>query len=1291
MKKLLALVMAILMVLCTFASCGGGSASGNTELPDDEKQQTEDNGQSGNIENDKVAEGDKPTDEGNTDGEKIEDVKAEFNTLNLNGNFATGVVSNSSADFNFENEISIAEGMDYVVSLDENGTQILTDKQCSLVEGDNTFYIIVSKGDIKATYSITIRRKPMYEVKFNTNGGTDVTDQIVEEGSIATLPTTTREGYTFVGWDRDLSLPITEDTTISANWTANGDTPYKVEHYIENTDGSFELKETDNLSGTSDSEVTPDTKAYVEFIIPNKQTVTISADGSLVVKYYYIRNGYIVTFVTNGGNAMEPQTLKYQQTLPQATRIGYTFDGWYSDAELSTAISAVPECDITVYAKWTANDDTPYKVEYYTENAEGGFELRYTNDLLGTSDSEVTPNVIDYLGFTAPDKQTVTIWADGSQVVKYYYTRNSYTVTFVTNGGDIMEPQTLKYQQDLPQATRIGYTFGGWYSNVNLQTKVTTVPYKNITLYAYWKEENKPTDFQYSGANSIIIAKYKNAGSVVVIPAYIGGVKVTSVAASAFYNRYTLTNVTIPDTVTSIGSSAFAECWNLTSISMGNGVTSIGDSAFKNCSNLTSITIPDSLMSIATKVFDGCLSLTSITIPDGVKSISSYAFMDCVSLTSITIPDSVMSIGKNVFYNCESLTSVTIPYGDSGISEYTFYNCKSLTSVTIPDSVMSISDYAFYNCESLKNIIIPDSVTSIGDYSFSSCDNLTSVTISDNITKIGDHAFAHCYSLTSVTIPKNVTSIGEKAFYRCNSLTSISVDENNSTYTSIDGNLYNKDVQTLIRYAVGRTDTSFVIPDSVMSIEECAFEQSYALTSVTIGNGVASIGSSAFSNCYSLVEIINKSSLDIVKGSVDYGYVAYNAIEVHTGDSKMANKDGYLFYTYEGVNYLIEYTGTDIQLTLPENYNGENYKIHNYAFYQRDSLTSVTMPNSVTSIGGSAFSDCSSLASITIPDSVTSIGGSAFSGCGSLASITIPDSVTSIGESAFKGCSSLTNVTIPDSVTNLGAYAFNGCSSLTSVTIGNSVTSIEDRTFSGCNSLTRVAIPDSVTNIGKYAFQNCNSLTNVTIGNGVTSIGREAFYGCLCLTSITLGNNVMSIGEYAFDDCDSLVEVINKSSLDIVKGSVDYGYVAYNAIEVHTGDSKMVNKDGYLFYTYEDINYLVKYVGMDIQLTLPENYNGEDYMIHNYTFKYREDLTSVTIPDSVTSISDYAFYYCCGLTSITIGNGVTRIGVNAFENCYRLTRINFNGTKAEWNAISKGSNWNINTGAYTIYYTDGNI
>ena len=203
----------------------------------------------------------------------------------------------------------------------------------------------------------------------------------------------------------------------------------------------------------------------------------------------------------------------------------------------------------------------------------------------------------------------------------------------------------------------------------------------------------------------------------------------------------------------------------------------------------------------------------------------------------------------------------------------------------------------------------------------------------------------------------------------------------------------------------------------------------------------------------------------------------------------------------------------------------------------RPSLKSITIPDSVTSIGDKAFSWCESLQSVTIPDSVTSIGDrafyhcdflqsvTAFSGCESLQSVTIPDSVTSIGRSAFSGCESLQSVTIPDSVTSIGDWAFFCCSSLQSISIPDSVMRIGDSAFKFCSSLQSVTIPESVTSIGISAFSGCSSLQSVTIPNSVTSIGSYAFNGCKSLQSVTIPDSVTSIGDGAFGGCSSLQSV----------------------------------------------------------------------------------------------------------------------------------------------------------------------
>lgn len=233
--------------------------------------------------------------------------------------------------------------------------------------------------------------------------------------------------------------------------------------------------------------------------------------------------------------------------------------------------------------------------------------------------------------------------------------------------------------------------------------------------------------------------------------------------------------------------------------------------------------------------------------------------------------------------------------------------------------------------------------------------------------------------------------------------------------------------------------------------------------------------------------------------------------------------------THEGVLYLNEGVtelATEINNTnifIDDTYN--------------DALTLVVIPDSITTIGQTAFSGCRALTSVTIPNSVISIGNNAFYGCAGLTDITIPNSVTTIGESTFSMCSGLTSITIPDSVIEIGQGAFSGCRNLTSITISNSVTSIEDITFSGCRALTSIIIPDSVTSLGNYAFINCISLTSVSIPDSVTEIGRSAFSGCSGLTSVTIGNSVTNIKQSTFDGCSSLASLTIGNSVSSISNS----------------------------------------------------------------------------------------------------------------------------------------------------------
>ena len=397
------------------------------------------------------------------------------------------------------------------------------------------------------------------------------------------------------------------------------------------------------------------------------------------------------------------------------------------------------------------------------------------------------------------------------------------------------------------------------------------------------------------------------------------------------------------------------------------------------------------------------------------------------------------------------------------------------------------------------------------------------------------------------------------------------------------------------------------------------------------------------------------------------------------------------YWTNNGTITLSRYNGPGGAVVIPDTINGLPVTRIGVQAFSHRSITSVTIPISVTSIEFGAFSSCASLTSVTIPNSVTNLGDFAFEYCTSLTNVTIPNSVTSIGNWEFLGCASLGSITIPDSITSIGFAAFGVCASLTSVTIPSSVTNIELGAFGACASLSAITvdalnsvyssvdgvlfnksqtlfiqypggkagsytIPNNVTSIGESAFSSCAGLTSVTIPNGTTNIGARAFSFATNLTSVTIPNSVTSIGDNAFYNCSSLTSVTIPNSVTSIGGIAFALCASLSAITVDALNPFYSSADGVLF--------------TKSQTLLIQSPGGK--------------AGSYTIPNSVTSIGGYAFFGCASLTSVTIPNSVTSIGVRAFWSCSSLTGVYFQG-----NAPSEGGAVFLGADNATVYNLPG--
>ena len=524
---------------------------------------------------------------------------------------------------------------------------------------------------------------------------------------------------------------------------------------------------------------------------------------------------------------------------------------------------------------------------------------------------------------------------------------------------------------------------------------------------------------------------------------------VVNIEWSAFEDCTGLTSITIPDSVINIGIYAFSGCSSLTSINIPASVTEISSGLFCNCTNLTNVKLPIGITRIGDFAFNSCTSLTSFDIPRGVISIGVEAFGGCTNLTNINLTDGIVSIGGSAFSWCERLTDIVIPSSVTNIGREAFYQCKNLKTVYITDiaswcniefgdefaNPFSVVDNVYLNGTPLTSIAIPDSVKEIGDYAFYSCSRLASITLPNDLKSIGDCAFYGCESVASLTIPDSVEYIGERAFYGCTGLTvyfvveeepagwhwnwDAHIEERHTLYPiqsvvwNCNGNEVAKDgyiyvVVDGVRYGIKdgvatvarqpKNSEKVVISKSiyyngrsytVTKIAEKAFQSYNTLISITIPNSVTSIGEDAFYNCVSATIYCEHER----KPSGWYSnWNNFGKTVVWDCNNNDVAEDGYVYTMIEGIKYGIK-DGVATVVKQPRNienaiilksivYSGASYpviSIVDEAFYG-STLISVTIPNSIKSIGKSAFAYCYRLKSIIIPSSVTSVGGFAFSG-----------------------------------------------------------------------------------------------------------------------------------------------------------------------------------------------------------------------------------------------------------------------------------------------------------------------
>lgn len=1106
-----------------------------------------------------------------------------------------------------------------------------------------------------------------YQVTIDPDGAAltsgTLTQKIKHGGTIA-LPVLTKPGYDFLGFE-NLPQTVTESITVVAKWQARTDTPYRVEYYFENLQGNYviDATKTQNKTGETDSTVYAVIDDFSHYYC-TEITVSgvVTGDGQLVLQVKYNRERFDVTIDAAGGT-LAAGTL-YQQVpyggtviLPELVRAGYDFLGF--DGIPDTVTEAV-----SATALWRARSDTPYRVEHLFEALSGEFVIdkTRTENKVGTTGEIVFANALTVDYFTANEAEVSgTVLGDGTLVLQVYYTRVSHTVTVDMNGGMLISGSLsteIKHGGAfvLPQLKKNGYTLVGFEGISDIVTQ-------DVTIVAKWEmarygitynmgdiegEINNPESFT---VEDTIVLQAPDASlnpGFVFDGWYYNGVRVTVISGNyaedlVLEARWESIFIVSDDgtTIEGLTDAAKATMSELIIPEKLNGVTitKIGYGTFEDNVVLTRVEIPDTVTEIGSHAFAYCKNLKEVTVGTGVTLIRSYAFTFCESLEVVHI--------KDIARWC------AIEFGDQ-------------SGGVVVANPLHYAHYFTLNGEPVYQLEIPEGVTEIKSYAFTTCENLVSVKLPASMQTINSGAFNECIKIAEVYNDSSLDIVagvwGEHGNVASNAHNVIKSTEVHNLEMTEEGLVFYRDESTCLLVSYVGKGVSVVLPDlyqgTAYSIGQSAFRYHQAVESIVVPATVTDVSYYAFANTPKLASVVINAPLVTLKNHLFY-YAT--ALKTFTVPGTVTGFEGNVFTYCASL--------TDLYFTSPSmSFSNENFygckslkNIHIDDAKKWAAYSSAHLSDAIFNYAENLYENGVLVESVTITD--TGVKAYAFAYYDKLKTVVIGTGVNSIYTSAFYDCDGLVSVEIGADTTSLGASAFYDCDALRTVSIAYAMSEISKQAFYSCDNLVSVklAAGGSYRKICESAFAYCRKLWTFSIPSGVAFIDKNAFASCSALSFLYIPSSVQTINSGAFSGCYSLFEVANQSGTSSIKnttvGSTANGYFLRYAKTVQKNGStpQYVDQSGdFVFYKNGSDYYLLAYTGTDANVTLPTG----NYVINKYFMYANKTVTRLVISEGPTEIGSYVFANCENLTSVTIPASITKIDHwYAFDECTKIREV----------------------------------